>query len=333
MKEGIALKFACRTASPFHTTRQEYSNLVKCAPFILGSTLRGAILTALIEREVCPHVDKAKAADDLARIGELHRACENPKCPIAPFFPAPDAASSVWFSFGMFDLADPARLYRAATRIALERETGSVAQGAIVTIESIAPDTPFTFSVTLFGDAMRLADDIEWAVETAAGTQGLGRFRSIGYGQFRMDKPAERASFAAQVESESAAWVAASVVEAEFVTPYVIGAGDGKVAALDRIAFPGLIQSQAEKVLRAIGVDATLPVADAMLTLTPEYVSRFSYEAGGPQHRLVAWERSGLKLTLARRDDETTRALVALSLLGLGEWSECGFGQIQLGGK
>lgn len=333
MKEGIALKFSCHTVSPFHTTRQEYSNLVKCAPFILGSTLRGAILTALIEREVCPHVDKAKAAEDPARLGELHRACENPACPITPFFPAPDAAPFVWFSFGKFDAAEPARLYRAATRIGLERATGSVAAGAIVTIESIAPDTPFTFSVTLFGDAMRLADDIEWAVQTAADTQGLGRFRSIGYGQFRMNQPAERIRFAERVDGESTAWSAALAVHAKFATPYIIGVGDGKVVALDRKEFPSHIQSQAEKVLRAIGVDTPLPVVDAMLTLTPEYVSRFSYEAGGPQHRLAAWEGSALTLSLARSDAETPRALAALSLLGLGEWRECGFGRIEPGGK
>jgi hypothetical protein len=325
MNEGIALVFHCRTTSPLHTTRQQYSNLIKCAPFILGSTLRGAILARLIEREVCPHLDKAVASSDSARIGELHRACENPACPIKPFFP--DGAPLAWFSFGLFDAPDPARPYRAATRIALERETGSVAEGAIITIESIAPDTPFTFSVTLFGEAMRVSDDVEWAVEATARTQGIGRFRSIGYGQFRVEK-SERVAFAERVERERTNWREAEKVSAEFATPYVIGTGDGKVEGLNRQAFAQTIQAQASDTLRAIGVDSPVQFSDAALTLTPDYVSRFSYEQGGPQHRLVAWQGSRLVLTLAHADEEARRALAAIALLGLGEWRECGFGQI-----
>ncbi len=330
MNDGLTLTFHCRTVSPLHTTRQQYSNLIKCAPHIMGSTLRGAIVARLIEREVCPkpHAEWANASRETARVGELHRACENPACPIAPFFPAPNDSPSAWFSFGTFDAPEPARLYRAATRIALERATGSVAEGAIITIESIAPDTPFAFNVTLFGDAARLADDIEWAVRMTAQTQGLGRFRSIGYGQFELSAPPARIAFAEGVEKTREQWNASRELQAEFATPFIIGKGDGQVAALDRRAFREWLQKPADATLRAIGMEAELALTDAALTLTPEYVSRFSYEMGGPQHRLVAWKGSRLKMTLARDDDETTRALAALSLLGMGEWSDCGFGQI-----
>ncbi|MBM3130366.1 MAG: hypothetical protein FJ009_17275 [Chloroflexi bacterium] len=327
MNEGIALSFSCRTSSPFHTTRQQYSNLAKCAPFILGSTIRGAILARLIEREVCPHVDKALATRGIEPIGAAHRACADPHCPIKPFFAEADESPRAWFSFGLFDVPEPTRIYRAATRIALERDKGAVAEGAILTIESIAPETPFSFRVTLFGDAMRVADDVAWAVQATAETQGIGRFRSIGYGQFRVEK-IERAEFAQQVAAARQAWENVPP-SAEFVTPYIIGRGDGKVAGLDRAEFIATVRAQMSKTLGAVGLATAPALRDATLTLTPEYLSRFSYEAGAPQHRLVAWQGSGLALEWTANDADAPTALAIVSLLGLGEWSDCGFGQLR----
>lgn len=327
MNPGIALTFACRTTSPFHSTRQQYSNLAKCAPFILGSTLRGAILARLIERELCPHVDKALAARSVEQIGAAHRACADPQCPIKPFFPDADESPRVWFSFGLFDAPEPARLYRAATRIALARDKGSVAEGAIVTIESIAPDTPFSFRVTLLGEAMRLADDVAWAAQATAETQGIGRFRSIGYGQFRVEQ-VRRAEFAQEIAEARQQWESAPI-SAEFVTPYIIGQGDGKVAGVNRAEFIETVRAQLQTTLRAVGVATTLELRDAALSLTPEYLSRFSYEAGAPQHRLVAWQGSGLALEFAPNDADAQTALAIVSRLGLGEWGDCGFGQLR----
>jgi hypothetical protein len=138
----------------------------------------------------------------------------------------------------------------------------------------------------------------------------------------------ERIAFADGVEKTREQWKQSRQVEAEFATPLIIGKGDGQVIALDRQALPRWLQAQAEGTLHAIGMDAEFPLTDAVLMLTPEYLSRFSYESGGPQHRLVAWKGSRLKMALARDDDETTRALAALAWLGIGEWSDCGFGQI-----
>lgn len=326
MNEGVALTFSCRTTSPFHTTRQQYANLAKCAPFILGTTLRGAVLARLIEREVCLHVDKALATTSIEQIGAAHRACANPHCPIKPFFPAPNESPRVWFSFGLFQPDNAARLYRAATRIALERDKGSVAEGAILTIESIAPDTPFTFRITLFGDATRLADDVRWAVQATAETQGIGRFRSLGYGQFRVDK-IEPMAFAQLVADAQAQWNTTPII-AEFVTPYIVGRGDGKVTGTDRAELIQSLREQLQTTLGAVGLSAP-ELRDASLSLLPEYLSRFSYEQGGPQHRLVAWQGSRVTLELAESDAAAHTALAAVSSLGLGEWSDCGFGQFR----
>ncbi|MEW5720001.1 MAG: hypothetical protein AB1817_15340 [Chloroflexota bacterium] len=326
MNEGVALTFTCRTTSPFHTTRQQYSNLAKCAPFILGSTLRGAILARLIERELCPHVDKALAVSGVEQIGAAHRACENPQCPIKPFFPESNESPRVWFSFGLFEPENAARLYRAATRIALERDKGSVAEGAILTIESIAPDTPFTFRVTLFGDATRLADDVRWAVQAAAETQGIGRFRSLGYGQFRVESVLSLA-FAKLVEDAQTQWNTAPA-SAEFVTPYIVGWGNGEVTGTDRVKLAQTLREELQNTLRAVGMTAP-ELRGASLSLMPEYLSRFSYEQGGPQHRLVAWQGSRVTLEWAANDVDAVTALAIVSLLGLGKWSDCGFGQFR----
>ena len=326
MNEGVALTFTCRTTSPFHTTRQQYANLAKCAPFILGSTLRGAILARLIERELCPHVDKALATTSIEQIGAAHRACENPQCPIKPFFPERAESPRVWFSFGLFEPENAARLYRAATRIALERDKGSVAEGAILTIESVAPGTPFTFRVTLLGDATRLADDVRWAVQAAAETQGIGRFRSLGYGQFRVED-VQSLAFAQLVRDAQTQWNTAPT-SAEFVTPYIVGRGDGRVTGADRAELVQSLREQLQTTLRAVGMTAP-ELRGASLSLMPEYLSRFSYEQGGPQHRLVAWQGSRLTLELAEQDAAAQAALAVVSLLGLGEWSDCGFGQFR----
>lgn len=326
MNAGIALTFTCRTTSPFHTTRQQYANLAKCAPFILGSTLRGAILARLIERELCPHVDRALATTSIEQIGAAHRACENPHCPIKPFFPEPHESPRVWFSFGMFEPDNAARVYRAATRIALERDKGSVAEGAILTIESIAPETPFTFRVTLFGEAVRLVDDVRWAVQATAETQGIGRFRSLGYGQFRVEK-VQVCAFEQLVAEAQTQWNATPVL-AEFVTPYVIGRGDGKVLGTDRTELVHVLHEQWQTTLRAVGLTAPA-LRDASLSLMPEYLSRFSYEQGGPQHRLVAWQGSRLTLEFAEQGTAVPTALAVVALLGLGEWGDCGLGQIR----
>ena len=53
LRDGTVFSLNCTLNSPFHTTQREYRNLLKCAPYIAGTTFRGAILKALIELNKC----------------------------------------------------------------------------------------------------------------------------------------------------------------------------------------------------------------------------------------------------------------------------------------
>ena len=109
--DGQAVKFHCRLTSPFHTSRQKYANLAKCAPFIMGSTFRGAVLQYLIEAH-CPEerLTALRGMDDPTRVTAYHVGCDL-DCPVRPFF---TEAERIWYSFA----ALPETAFGSATRIA-----------------------------------------------------------------------------------------------------------------------------------------------------------------------------------------------------------------------
>jgi hypothetical protein len=330
MKPGIVLHFSGVTKSPFHSTRQEFANLIKCAPYILGSTIRGALLKRLIERGVCPHLDVLNTPHDDAQLAEIHHDCA-----LHPFFPAEDELPSAWFSFGQFTDDDDIPLtaeqlavrYQSHTRIALQRETRSVTAGAIVTLESIMPETPFTFDVVLFDEARALADGLASAARDTGTGEGWGRFRSIGLGQFKIDQ-------VTRIEIEN--WLAQTPwalndddpasFTFEFVTPYVLSRGEAQMPAFDAPAITARLNREVNQVLRAVGEPETrAEFSDATFTIHPEFISLYSYERGLRQNSLVTLERSWAR---ARANEArlAARALTIAGRLGVGEWNTRGFG-------
>jgi|GEM_PF-1249147 hypothetical protein len=330
MRPGIVLHFRGVTKSPFHSTRQEYANLIKCAPYILGSTIRGALLKRLLERGVCPHVDALNGSYDDAQLAEIHR-----ECALHPFFPTQDELPSAWFSFGQFtdgagvalSAEQMAGRYLARTRIALQRETRSVAAGAIVTLEMIAPETPFTFDIVLFDAAHQWADALVEAARDTGRGEGWGRFRSIGLGQFEIEK-------VQRVEFED--WLAetpwalneedSSAFTFEFVTPYVLSRGEMVMPSFDARQMAERLNRQVSHVLRAVGETETLvEFSEVALTIRPEFISLYSYERGLRRNSLVTLERSWVQ---ARAHDaaQAARALMIAGRVGIGEWNTRGFG-------
>ncbi|MBT9165182.1 MAG: hypothetical protein DDT23_01197 [candidate division WS2 bacterium] len=148
VNDGIFLRFYCRTTTPFHTTSREYTNLVKSASFILGSTIRGAVLKTMIELFPCPMMNRLKDAQNSKEVSDIHSKC-SPECPMKPFFTHSFLSN---FSFGFFKSED---VDRFSTRIGIERETASVAEGSIVTFESLSPPRSFEFDVFLFGECLK----------------------------------------------------------------------------------------------------------------------------------------------------------------------------------
>ena len=330
MRPGIVLHVRGVTKSPFHSTRQEFANLIKCAPYILGSTIRGALLKRLIERGVCPHADALAAPHDDAQLAAIHRDCA-----LRPFFPAPDESPSAWFSFGQFtdgagvalSAERLAERYQSHTRIALQRETRAVAAGAIVTLEMIAPETPFAFDVVLCDDACAHADALADAARDTGKGEGWGRFRSVGLGQFAIER-LERIGLVdwfAQMpwalnEEEPTAFTF------EFVTPYVLSRGETEMPSFDLRQAAERVNRDVNAVLRSIGeTEVAAEFSEGAFTVQPEFVSLYSYERGLRQNSLVTLERSWVQARAAQAP-QTARALAIAGRLGIGAWNTRGFG-------
>lgn len=312
--EGTFLLFRCRLLSPFHTTRQEYASLWKCAPFILGSTLRGALLSHLVTTYY----------DDAA----IQAGTYQTEGIVAPFFASPPR---IYFSFGHF-LDEVGRGLEAHTRIAIEREHGSVAEGALLSVEAVSAGTEFTFEVLLSYDDGALARLVEEGVRRMAGTTGLGGLRSIGLGQFAVEEVASRplADHVADLRAHLPLHLDEGPVRLTFTTPYVLADGqspwDGDPTALAR----RLERELAEAVRLAGGDEVNPPTIERVdAALRPDFVGRWSYERGCRENRLVAWPGSRLTLHLSEPGDlETTLALA--QTFGLGGWNEWGFGRFKV---
>jgi hypothetical protein len=326
--QGKTLRFRCRTTSPFNTSRQEYANLIKCAPFILGSTIRGALLRYLIETH-CPAERIAHLATlrESAAISTYHRDCKR-DCVVKPFFVS---QSLISFSFGHF--AGDEKIYGALTRIAIERRYGSVAEGAIVNVEVIKPGVEFDFEITLLGKTMVLTNEVKSAIEAVGTLYGLGRLRSIGLGRFAVER-VEALPWADVVEKRIGEWMRIDMaprLTVEFVTPYVLSAGEGPPPSFTREALARRVRDEIQDAVSTVTGEPAdeLPLSGVDMTLKPEYISRFSYERGVRENRLVAWTGSSLTLHFDSQPLELQEYLAIASLIGLGEWREWGYGRFR----
>ncbi len=325
MLEGTILHFHCLTTSPFHTTRQRYANLVKCAPFIMGSTLRGALLDALIRTRCPPElISHLRVLDDPEAIAQLHRDCPE-TCPVKSFFARPPR---IWFSFGEFD--EKELDYRMMTRIGLSRETLSVSEGAIFTIEAITPDVPFSFEVSLLGVARAVVDDVIAAVKQVVEVGGIGGFRSIGLGRFDLVEEPEHTTLDERLYDAMTGWPQAGErAEMVFTTPFVLGS-EMEPQALQGEVLACRIAQAIDRVAVEAGHegDGALPVGRVDVRLRPEFVGRFSFERGLRENQLVAWPGSSLGFEWPETVDGDALALAAV--LGIGEWNHWGFGRFSL---
>ncbi|MGQ9609686.1 MAG: RAMP superfamily CRISPR-associated protein [bacterium] len=287
-----ALKFECKLTSPFHTSEYNYSNLYTCAPYIMGSTLRGAILRCLIDEVGCNHLDELHA-----RNPDFHKDCPE-NCPLKPLFFPPTR-----FSFGHFDEKEANKVY-IHTRVGISRESCSAAQGALVSIEVHKGDK---FRFEIMYPELGLEGFIKKGVELAGSRFGIGRFRSIGWGQF---------------EVCSCDYVKpnmpprASKYEFEFRTPYVLN-GDSEEGEIIK-----------EKLYKRL-CDATpcieVPQIENVKTQVTSfsYVRRWSDEKGHKENRLVL--DKGTKLEVSFSQDVAPEHLYIWQW-GIGEWYEYGFG-------
>lgn len=325
ISEGKKITFYCRALSPFHTSRQEYANLIKCAPFILGSTFRGLVLESMILQNRCPYTNLLEKARVKEEVAKIHLQCEK-SCPVQPFFKKPAEA---FFSFGNFK---EQILYESRTRIAIERNCNSASEGAIVTIESVPAGSEFEFSIILIKECLSSINAVIDAVSLSTRTNALGRLRSVGYGRFEVQTH-QIIPFIEAVKDNKKNFGSAfseNDIEISFVTPLIIS--DGK-----RMFFSLSDNEKLSRELRDI-IDASVSLVidenyiNPELTITdirikPEYVGRFSFETEQRENRLVAWKDSSLRLTFHNSRDLVSEMLAISSVLGIGEWNELGFGR------
>lgn len=297
------ITFTCRLVSPLHTAGERYSNVQTCAPYVLGSTLRGAMLGHIIRR-LCP----AEHFESL--LGDnpgYHARCAGP-CGAKPLF---DPARTR-FSFGRFPDDRPPRAFRS--RVAIDRERCSVAEGALLQFEVISPVSS-TGEGTCFNFEVEIPDEslTELAIDAArwAGEAGIGAFRNEGYGRFTVEDARPGFTPAPQQALRVGAYRLA------VDTPYVLpGLPFGEAAIrgdLDRVGGDGW---------SAEWLDA-VRVEEANLG----YIGRWCYEDGQRHTRAVALPGSALTIHV-KADLPADQA--ARIQRGLGEWAEVGFGRFRI---
>jgi hypothetical protein len=312
----VALHFRCHLTSPFHTTRQEYASLWKCAPFVLGSTLRGALLSCL----VTTHYDDAAIQAGTYQTEGI----------VAPFFVSPPRA---YFSFGRFpDKVE--RQMESHTRIAIKREHGSVAGGALLSVEVVPAGTSFVFDVLLPDDDGMLAWIVEEGMRQMTEMTGLGGLRSIGLGQFAIEEEKgvtslPLADHIADLRAHLPLYLDEGPLRLTLTTPYVLADGqspwDGDPAALAQ-----RLERELAEAAQAAGVEVDPPTIERVdAALRPDFIGRWSFERGCRENRLVAWPDSTLTLHLSETGDLET-ALALAQAFGLGDWSEWGFGRFEV---
>ncbi|MFH0774295.1 MAG: RAMP superfamily CRISPR-associated protein [bacterium] len=330
--KGKVCSFSCQTTSLFHTSRQQYATLVKCAPFILGSTIRGAMLKDMIEREGCPHLAQLETEKNSCKIRKIHLSCDR-KCSVKPFFLSPPQA---FFSFGEFEPKEEKKgFYSSSTRIAINRCHNSVSEGAMEKIEAIIPETPFQFSLTLFGESLEVSEEAKASIRMLADGTGLGRFKSIGYGRFKIVDVKEK-DFGEVVE-EKTRKIKEIVEEKKRVqllltTPLVLGDGENVHYPInEREVLGKKIGEDIKEGLKGI-IDEPLsfPIQEVEACIRPDFISRFSYESGRRENRLVAWKDSRITFSVNRVEERQLEQLAVASLLGIGDWREWGFGRFEV---
>ena len=320
LRDGVVFSFDCKLESPFHTTQREYRNLLKCAPFIAGTSLRGAILKALIELNCKNDINKLKSLSGYQEIKKFHSNCSE-NCPVGHFFDV--QKTNAVFSCGT--LKEDSR-YDLFTRIALTKDNRSAAEGMIVNAECISSGVGFRFSISLFGDAIDTVDKLKNALDLAS-QNGIGRFKSIGFGRFKIENIVETEvedlvyHEVDEIESEN------SRVEIGLETPFVF---NNSKEAFDTKNLGDVFSALFNRRYNDLCVDGMvepLSISSTEMRLIPEYINRYSYEIGKKESRLSAGIRSQFWLEFEEFTENAKSQLAIGSLFGIGIWCNCGFGK------
>lgn len=300
------IAFICRFVSPFHTAGERYSNVHVCAPYVLGSTLRGAMLGQIIQRS-CPEEHFARL---LEKNPDYHSECPGP-CGAKDLF----CPTRTRFSFGEFDPEARPRIFRS--RVAIDRERFSVAEGALLTFDAVpgarengehAAGSRFRFEVEVTSPEL-----VDLVKETAiwAGEAGVGAFRNQGYGRFVVEGCQSVCPEAPSLSSTP------DQHRLRVRTPWVLG---------DLSFGEDAFRRDLSVLFGEDWCDTHFDHA-AVTDANLGYIGRWCYEDGKRHVRAVALPGSALALTF---NTQVSADDVQRLLRGIGEWSDMGFGRWSL---
>jgi len=323
LRDGIVFSFDCELKSPFHTTQREYRNLLKCAPFIAGTSFRGAILKALIELNCKNDLGRLKNLNNYHEIKKFHSNCSG-DCIVKPFFDL--EKTNAVFSCGFLE---DKQKYDLFTRIALTKDSQSVAEGMIVNTECISSGVEFKFCISLFDDALDRADELKDAVDLAS-QNGIGRFKSIGFGRFEIEQINEESIEGLIWHNVDEIELDNPKVEIRLKTPFVFN--DSK-EAFNKKNMGDMFSTVLSKRYHEICTDrlGALPsISSTEMRLIPEFINRYSYETGKKDSRLSAWNESQFWLEFDDLTEDIKNQLTIGSAFGIGFWCNCGFGNFSM---
>lgn len=318
IRNGISIAFQCSLLSPFHTTQREYQNLLTCAPYVLGTTIRGAVLGYLIQKHCTgKKISQLEKTTDPDCILQIHKSCGE-SCPLSQFFE--ESTPNILFSFGEFHRPE----YLSRTRIALRRDFRNASEGAIANVECIQEGSEFSFEVVLFDSLMDLEEEIAEAVRFTGEYLGIGRFKSVGLGRFRIE---ERRKEGVETLLERTK-VPDSEIKLVFRTPLVFG-----MRKMDYRVMAEQISDSFLQRFREISDrdnDGKVEIAELDIEMKPEFIHRHSFERSQVENRLVMDAGSKIRCVLPTIGRQHVIQLKIASRFGIGDWRNCGFGRFHV---
>jgi hypothetical protein len=298
-----AYTFTGRFTAPFHSAAYKTQNLQTCAPYVTGSTLRGAVLMHLLLK-YCSH--RAELAQE--GVG-YHARCDEPSCSwLRTVFAPPSDAEATRFTFGQFAPEESGVQMR--TRLGLARETrtsgaGPEGTGSLLSLE--ARWGRFTFHVQV-PDAVPMGD--LYRAVRQAGEHGVGGFRANGWGRFEVEE---------WNLYQAPSLPATEKLSLALVTPYI------------------LPKDTTEPFTELVRADLTALLGEGVVTHVEAqvggrlYLRRWNYEGGDRPVNAVAVDPAGtlVHVTFAAALAESQRQALAWATWGLGPWSDCGYGALR----
>jgi len=327
--EGVILGFKCRLETPFHSTEKRYKNLLKCAPYIFGSALRGELLSDMIIKNCKEEkITSLSFLEEEAKVLEYHSKCEL-SCAIKKVLC--ENRWNIIVSFGKFETLRP----RSITRIALSRDSRTSSEGTIINIEQIEAGCNFSFEVVLHNDN-EIIDEVKSSFENIGQYLGIGRYKNVGMGRFSIKDIVEKKVKDVMDEKIAQFGTSGRKYCLVFTTPFLLHHTNGPLD-LDQnrfaLLFSQMLLNRSKELSEFFDLKLEvkhIPIECIRTYIIPDYISRYSLEESKKKNRLVAKAGSSFEVYFQNSNDSLTVQLVLCSLFGMGEWADVGFGRFSV---